>query len=334
MANKAAWLTAEKARPFKVDDAPMPVPKANEVSAVHDRSCIPRTSEGSAALTLSAFQVVVRNHAVAINPTDWGMQAMAMIPLQYPYIEGEDAAGEVTAVGSAVKDFKVGDRVTALCLALDRQDVAYAAFQLFFVVEENAIAKIPDHVSYTEACVLPLCISTAASALFQSDTLALPLPHINPKPTGKVVLVWGGSSSLGACAIQLVRGAGYDVATTASSHNLEYCKAIGAKYAFDHTRESVVEDIITALKDVDFGGVLAATFMAPEVTQQCGQVASKLGGHKFVATVLAPAMPLPDDLPQDVKFSKGEMSLSTSAGYLVLANIVIALSMGYVADEE
>ena len=283
MANKAAWLTAAQVKPFKVDDAPMPVPEADKV--------------------------VIRNRAVAINPVDWAMQAMGVgiVTQKYPFIEGSDAAGEITAVGSAVKDFKIGDRVVAMLGASDNQNLSNAAFQLFCSAGANRIAKLPDNVSYAEASVLPLGISTAASALFQTDTLALPHPQINPKPTGKVVLVWGGTSSVGACAIQLVLGAGFDVATTASSHNLEYCKTLGAKYVFDHAKDSVVEDITTALKGVDFGGAFCA-ILQPDVIKQCGQIASELGGNKFVSTVLPTTMPLQDGLPSDVKTSNGEMN--------------------------
>ena len=283
MANKAAWLTAAKVKPFKIDNAPMPVPDANKV--------------------------VIRNRAVAINPVDWGMQAMeiGITERKYPLIGGFDAAGEITAVGSAVKDFKIGDRVVAMLNASGGQNISNAAFQLFSSVEENCIAKLPDNVSYTEASVLPLGISTAASALFQTDTLALPHPQINPQPTGKVVLVWGGTSSVGACAIQLVVGAGFDVTTTAGSHNLEYCKTLGAKYVFDHTKDSVVEDITIALKDMDFGGAFCA-IISSDVIKQCAQVVSQLGGNKFVSTVLPTGVPLQDGLPSDVKTSNGEMA--------------------------
>ena len=283
MANKAAWLTAAQVKPFKVDGAPMPVPESGKV--------------------------VIRNRAVAINPVDWAMQAMgiAITTQTYPFIEGHDAAGEITAVGSAVKDFKIGDRVVAMLNASGNQNLSDAAFQLFSSAAENSIAKLPDNVSYAEASVLPLCISTAASALFQADTLALPHPQVNAKPTGKVVLVWGGTSSVGACAIQLVIGAGFDVATTASSHNLDYCKTLGAKYVFDHAKDSVVEDITTALKGVEFGGAFCA-ILNPVVIKQCAQIASELGGHKFVSTVLPNTMPLQDGLPSDVKTCNGEMN--------------------------
>lgn len=79
MSNKAAWLTAAKARPFKVDDAPMPTPEPHEV--------------------------VIRNYATAINPADYGIQDSGIIIEKYPFILSCDAAGEVTAVGSAVTTF-------------------------------------------------------------------------------------------------------------------------------------------------------------------------------------------------------------------------------------
>jgi NADPH:quinone reductase-like Zn-dependent oxidoreductase len=298
MSNKAAWLTAAKVKPFKIDDSPMPVPKANEV--------------------------VIKNRAVAINPTDWAMQALGGIPLPYPYIEGCDTAGEIVAVGSSVQDFKVGDRVLAVMIAYISHNVSNAAFQLFSLAGDNCIAKIPDNISYAEASVLPLAISTAASAIFQQDNLALQLPQINPNPTGKVVLVWGGSSSLGSCAIQLIGAAGYDVAATASSHNLDYCKSLGAKYVFDHAKEGVVEDIITALKGVESAGAFCA-IMVPDVIKQCGKVVSELGGSKFVSTVYAPFMPLQDGLPSDVKTSNGKIENSPwwlSNG----ANIAVSIS--------
>jgi NADPH:quinone reductase-like Zn-dependent oxidoreductase len=288
MANKAAWLTASQARPLTVDDAPMPVPSANEI--------------------------VVRNHAVAINPVDWAVQATGMLPLPYPHIGGCDSAGEITAVGSSVKDLKVGDRVVASLDPYGSQDSRRGAFQLFSLAREAGSAKIPENISYSEAAVLPLAVSTSASALFQADTLGLQLPTSERTPTGKVVLIWGGSTSLGACAIQLVHAAGYDVATTSSIHNLNSMKSLGAKYVFDHAKENVVEDIITELKHSDFGGVYCA-ILTPEVIRQCADIATKLDGKKFVSTVLAPAMPLPDSLPSDIQASKGE-TLTSSLPYL------------------
>jgi len=283
MANKAAWLTAAQARPLKVDDAPMPEPSANEV--------------------------VVRNYAVAINPVDWAVQTTGLFPLPYPHIGGCDTAGEITAVGSSVQGIKVGDHVVATLdpYGPEKPDSRKGAFQLFSLAREAGTTKIPDNISYSDAAVLPLAVSTSASALFQADTLGLQLPS-GQGSRGKIVLIWGGATSLGACAIQLVIAAGYDVATTSSSRNFDSMKSLGAKHVFDHAKTDVGKDIIAELKHLDFGGAYCAV-LVPDAIKQCAEIASKLGGRKFVSTVLAPAMPFPDDLPSDVKYSKGETDL-------------------------
>jgi NADPH:quinone reductase-like Zn-dependent oxidoreductase len=286
MANNAAWLTAPKEKPLKIDDAPMPTPNADEI--------------------------VIRNHAIAINPVDWAIQATGMFPVKYPFVGGHDAAGEITEVGSTITKFNVGDRVTVFLNPTGTENPGNGALQLFLVAKESAIAKIPDNVSYAEASVLPLAMGTAMSGIFQPDALALPFPYLNPRPTGEVVLVWGGSSSVGACAIQLVKGAGFEVATTSNARNLEYCRNIGADYVFDYTKGSVIEDIIAALEGKDFSGAYCA-IIDPEVIVQCAQITSKLGGNKFVATVRVPQMPAVEGLPTDVKTCCGKKRALASA---------------------
>ena len=61
-------------------------------------------------------QVLVRNHAIAVNPVDWIIQVaggLAYRWLTYPAVLGSDVAGEVVAVGGDVSRFGVGDRVLA-----------------------------------------------------------------------------------------------------------------------------------------------------------------------------------------------------------------------------
>jgi hypothetical protein len=84
--NRAAWLTAP-ATPFAVREAAYPSPLPHEI--------------------------VIRSGAVAINPVDWKVQYGSTFPITYPHILGEDVAGEVVEVGSAVDSVKVGDRVVA-----------------------------------------------------------------------------------------------------------------------------------------------------------------------------------------------------------------------------
>lgn len=85
--NHAAWLVA-KQTPLEVKAAPYTAPRPDEI--------------------------VVRNHAIAINPIDWIKQCsgnMLFSWIEYPFVLGSDLAGEVVEVGTGVTRFKVGDRV-------------------------------------------------------------------------------------------------------------------------------------------------------------------------------------------------------------------------------
>lgn len=161
------------------------------------------------------------------------VQAFGMILDKFPCIEGCDAAGEVTAVGSAVKEFKVGDRVIG-CVDHVEPAAGQGSFQLYTTLLETLAGKIPDSVSFTDGSVLPLAMCTACQGLYDQGCLGLPYPSVEPpKETGKVLLVWGGSSSVGSCAIQAAKASGFEIAATAGGKNLEYCKSIGADYVFD-----------------------------------------------------------------------------------------------------
>lgn len=58
-------------------------------------------------------EVVIKNHAVAINPVDWQMRDMGVFIESYPTVVGCDVAGVVHAVGRKVTAFQAGDRVAA-----------------------------------------------------------------------------------------------------------------------------------------------------------------------------------------------------------------------------
>jgi len=157
---------------------------------------------------------------------------------------GSDVAGEVVEVGSAVTRFRTGDRVLGHAVG-NRQE------------PEHLSSPTPDDLSYQQAAVLPLGLSTAACGLFQRDLLGLRLPTCHPQPTGQTVLVWGGSTSVGSNAIQLAAAAGYDVLTTASAHNHDYVKRLGASQAFDYRSPTAVGDITRALRGRTLAGTIA-----------------------------------------------------------------------------
>ena len=149
---------------------------------------------------------------MAINPIDWKLQERLFFPLNYPTILGLDLAGEVVEVGSSVSLFSKGDRVLGHALikssSRESRKECESAFQLYTIVQGCLASKSPA-ACRSNKLVLPLCLSTAACGMFQKHFLALQYPLLNPKPTGKTLLVWGGATSVGSNAIQLGVAAGY-----------------------------------------------------------------------------------------------------------------------------
>ena len=231
-------------------------------------------------------EIVIKNHAVAINPVDWILQAVGNIMfswIKYPFILGSDLAGEVVEVGQGVTRFSVGDRVLGHAVGTDkkRNSAAEGSFQEYTVLLAHMAAPIPDTLSYEKATVLPLALSTAACGLFQKDHLALQYPSATPKLTGKTLLIWGGSTSVGSNAIQLAVAAGYEVITTASSRNFDYVKKLGASQVFDYKSKTVIKDVINAFEGKTIAGALA---IGKGSAEYCVDIISACTGNKFVST--------------------------------------------------
>ncbi len=261
--NTAAWLVVPHTK-LEVKSAPYTHPHENEI--------------------------VVKNHAVAINPVDWIFQVAGNIVfrwIKYPFVLGADLAGEVVEVGKDVTRFNVGDRVLGHAVGTDknRNSSAEGAFQEYTVILAHIAAPIPSAMPYENASVLPLALSTAACGLFQKDHLALHYPSAAPKPTGKTLLVWGGSTSVGSNAIQLAVAAGYEVITTSSPRNFAYVKKLGASQVFDYKSKTVVKDIIAALQGKTLAGALA---IGTGSAEPCADIVHACNGNKFISMVSQP----------------------------------------------
>jgi NADPH:quinone reductase-like Zn-dependent oxidoreductase len=158
------------------------------------------------------------------------------------------------------------------------------AFQKYTVLQTNMVSELTDSVSYENAVVLPLGLSTAASGLFQDQFLGLQLPtEPHQAPTGKVLLIWGGSGSVGSNAVQLGVAAGYEVFSTASPKNFEYVKKLGATRVFDYNSPTVVEGLVSALKGKTLAGAMDCIGFA--ATPLTVDVIAKSDGSKFISTV-------------------------------------------------
>ena len=224
--NHAAWMPAPKVIPLAISPAPYTAPGPN--------------------------QIVIRNHALGINPIDWVKQLLGdalLAHVQYPAVLGEDIAGTVVAVGEGVTRFKEGDRVLAVAAALLSNSPAEGGFQEYTVVREWFAVGLPESVTFEAGAALPLAVLTAGTGLFGKEGLALDLPSIPRRESnGRVVIVAGGASAVGGTAVQLVRAAGYDVVSTASPHNFELVKKLGAEQVFDYKSEDLAAQLGAAVR--------------------------------------------------------------------------------------
>lgn len=180
-----------------------------------------------------------------------------------PFIAGFDIAGEIISVGSEVTKFKVGDKVIAFSPSFAGSLGAKSgAFQLESVVPYDVVAPLPDSWTFVEGCVIPAATGTAAAALFPKFNLGLDFPTVPAaKSNGKMVLVWGASSSVGAVGVLMLVQSGYEVLATCSPKNFDFVKSLGVSQVFDYNSTSVIDDLVKVIKpkQENYAGAFVAT---------------------------------------------------------------------------
>jgi NADPH:quinone reductase-like Zn-dependent oxidoreductase len=141
-------------------------------------------------------------------------------------ILGSEFAGEVIAVGPAVSEFGIGDRV------FGSSGFKFGAHAEFMCVRETArIALMPEGLSFEEAA--PIC-DGALNAL-----TCLTAADLRP---GRSILIYGASGACGTAGVQLARYFGADVTAVCSTKNLELVKSLGADRVMDYTQEDFTKN--------------------------------------------------------------------------------------------
>jgi NADPH:quinone reductase-like Zn-dependent oxidoreductase len=175
--------------------------------------------------------------------------------------------------------------VAALAPGTIDGNLASAAFQLYTVVPARVAARIPDDMHFTSAVVLPLALTTASWGLFEPSFLGIEAPSTSTpaQKSDRLVLVWGGSSSVGSCAIQLAAAAGLTVFATASTKNFDYVKTLGASQVFDYSHPDVVADMVAAAQGKEIVGAYDA-IASDATTMACAGFLQAFGGGKILCT--------------------------------------------------
>lgn len=190
--------------------------------------------------------VLIQIHAASVNLLDSKIKKgefKLILPYRLPLILGNDVAGVVVRVGRNVRQFKPGDEV----YARPDQD-RIGTFAEFIAVNEDSLALKPGNLSMEEAASIPLVSLTAWQVLVEAARLK----------KGQKVLIHAGSGGVGTIAIQLAKHLGAFVATTTSTSNIDWVKALGADVVIDYKKqdfETVLQDYDVVLNSLD-GDVL------------------------------------------------------------------------------
>ena len=159
---------------------------------------------------LQPSQILIKVFAVGVNPYETYLRAgLNGYKANLPYTPGADAAGEVEAVGSQVKKFKVGDRVWTTATVTG----AYASKA---VVEEKTAFPLPSNTSYEQVLTLlsnsPLILFLVVNKAQKGAALNVPyatayraLYQRGKVKPGQTVFIHGGSGGVGIAAIQFAR---------------------------------------------------------------------------------------------------------------------------------
>ncbi|MDY0835521.1 NADP-dependent oxidoreductase [Pseudomonas sp. SED1] len=190
---------------------------------------------------VGAFDVLVQVHATSVNLLDSKISTgefKLILPYSFPLILGNDLAGVVLSVGSSVRRFKPGDEVYAR-----PPQERIGTFAELIAVDESALALKPKNISMEEAASLPLVALTAWQVLVETAKLK----------RGQKVFIHAGSGGVGTLAIQLAKHLGAFVATTTSTSNVDWVKALGADVVIDYKKqnfEKVLQDYDVVLNSL------------------------------------------------------------------------------------
>ena len=186
-------------------------------------------------------------------------------------ILGREFAGEVEAVGAAVSEFAVGDRVFGL------SGLTFGAHAEFMCMRESArIARMPAGMSFEDSA--PICDGAlnALMCLKQADLRK-----------GRTILIYGASGAIGTAGVQLARYFGADITAVCSTKNLELVRSLGADAVIDYTQEDFTKNGQTY--DVIFDAVGKLSFRRSRASLEPGGIYLPTDGPVNLMWALMPS---------------------------------------------
>ena len=164
------------------------------------------------------------------------IQGKYQIQPELPFIPGGECSGVVSAVGTKVSRFAVGDSVISMA--------GVGAFCGRIVADENAVFRKPEALSHIQAAGVSVTYFTSYHALKQRARLQ----------PGETLLVLGAAGGVGVTAVELGKHMGARVIAAASSEEkLALCRRLGADEVINYNEVDLKDSIkqLTGGKGVD-----------------------------------------------------------------------------------
>ena len=207
---------------------------------------------------LKPGEVLVRVHAVGLNPPDWYLRnGYKMLPpewqpkVAFPLILGTDVSGVIDAVADDVEDFAAGDAVYAMVRFPGGLAGGSKAYAEWVSVPASEVARKPRGIDHAHAAGAPMSLLTAWQFMIElghdEPNPLQPNRHVPVPLEGKTVLVNGAAGGVGQFAVQLAKWKGARVIAVASGKHGTFVRDLGADEFIDYTQTAASE----AVRDVD-----------------------------------------------------------------------------------
>ncbi|MCL4302410.1 MAG: alcohol dehydrogenase catalytic domain-containing protein [Anaerolineae bacterium] len=234
--------------------------------------------------------------AICVGETkvyDWNEWAAADTTLHLPTVLGHEVAAVVSEVGSQVKQFKPGDRITVdplihcghcylcrkgytnMCLQREIYGKRRGAFAEYAVLPEQVICKLPDKLSLTEGAIL------------ENLGIAVHAVEVEPHDPGDTAVVIG-CGPIGIMAAQTLVASGVNVVMTdVNQSRLDMAAEISGADVINVSKENPVEHVkaMTAGRGADFVLEAAAT---PSALEQAFELVRQVGTIVTIGTFNSP----------------------------------------------
>lgn len=173
-------------------------------------------------------QVVVRVHAVGVNPVETYIRSGIYPKPPTPFTLGNDGAGVIDSIGPEVTQVAVGDRV----YIAGSKSGTYAEKSL---CDADRVFPLPERASFAQGAAMNVAYGTAYQAMF----------HRGRARAGETVFVHGASGGVGTAAVQLARAAGLTVIGTAGTERgRKLVLEQGAHHVLDHTVDGYLDQVV------------------------------------------------------------------------------------------